>query len=491
METRLTEITVNTGWLRAGLRLLLVLVALAAIGTCAPPRTLMQQIQTIGTLRMATVNSATTYYLSGQGPAGFEYDLARLWADKLGVTLEVVVVADRDAAVQAVLGGRAHFAAGLAVTPTRAEQLRLTPSYRDVTRQVVYRRGTTRPGDFQALDGRLTLPGDLAITDWLAREHPQIEFRRDPDANAEELLVRIARGKLDYSIAPADLVSLNQRYYPALRVAFELEEKAHLAWAFDPDTEQVLYNRAVAFIAGMADAPAMRRIVDRYFGHADRLGFVGGKAFARQVEERLPRWRGDFEAAGERLGFDWRLLAAIGYQESHWNPDAVSPTGVRGLMMLTTRTAREMKVDRLNPRQSIRGGARYLKALKQRMRAMNGHLSEPDLTWMALAAYNIGMGHLMDARRLVQSAGGDPDSWIDVRQTLPKLTQERHFSKTRYGYARGHEAVGYVGNIRAYYDILLWMTSDEDMAMPDSLTRPAPAETTPEEKALSIDVPTL
>ncbi len=462
---------------------------LALLSTCSPSLSILDELRASGTLKMATVNSATTYYLAGNGPTGFEYDLAKLWAENLGVELEVIVVTNRGAAIQAVKTGRANFAAGMAITPQRAEQVRFTQPYFDVMRQVIWRSGGKKPRNYEDLDGNIVLPADIDSAEWLRENKPELEFKVDENANTAELLFRVAENKLDYTVADSTLVKLNQRYYPSLRVAFDLGDASHLAWAFPLQDGTGLYNKAVAFLESVKEEKQLTTIVDRHFGHIERVGFVGGKSFARQVEERLPKWRNDFQDVARKLEMDWRLLAAVGYQESHWNPDAVSPTGVRGLMMLTNDTAREMQVDRLDPRQSITGGARYLDAMKERMPNMAGALAEPDHTWMALAAYNIGIGHLMDARRLVERAGGNPDRWIDVRAALPKLTQERYFPRTKYGYARGHEAVGYVGNIRAYYDILLWMTSDEDMEIPETLTQDTPV--TPEEKALGIDIPVL
>ena len=145
----------------------------------------------------------------------------------------------------------------------------------------------------------------------------------------------------------------------------------------------------------------------------------------------------------------------MGYQESHWNPDAVSPTGVRGIMMLTEATARQLGVeDRVDPRQSIFGGARYLRRIK---RKIPERIAEPDRTWLALAAYNIGFGHLEDARILTQANGGDPDRWEDVREHLPLLADPKWHTRTRHGYARGGQPVHYVENIRYYYDVLLWL----------------------------------
>lgn len=472
---------------RLALRAALVLLALSAIGTCSPGTSPLEELRRGGVLRMATVNSATTYYLGAGGPTGFEYDLARLFAERLGAELQIVVVDDRADAITAVRDRRAHFAAGLAITPSRERRVRFTRPYLEVQPQLVYRADGDRPRTLADVSGRLAIPEHVATAEWLRRRHPEIEFRRESGVNSEELLHRVAAGELYATIADANLVKLNQRYYTDLRVAFDLDETQSLAWAFPPHGGMGLHNKAVEFIEDIRDTPRLHVIRDRYYGHIERLGFVGGKTFARQVEERLPRWREAFQRAGEEFSVDWRLLAAIGYQESHWRQDAVSPTLVRGLMMLTQRTAREVGVDnRRDPFQSIRGGAEYFTAIRSRLPE---RIEEPDRTWIALAAYNIGMGHVMDVRRLVDGAGRDPDSWVDVRAALPWLTQERYYRRTRYGYARGYEAVTYVGNIRAYYDILLWMTSDAEMEIPEALTRDRTP--TPEQRALEIDTPVL
>jgi membrane-bound lytic murein transglycosylase F len=157
---------------------------------------------------------------------------------------------------------------------------------------------------------------------------------------------------------------------------------------------------------------------------------------------------------------DGRLLAAIGYQESHWDPAAISPTGVRGLMMLTRNTASVLGVeDRIDPAQSIPGGAKYLEQLKARLPSS---IKEPDRTWFALASYNVGYGHVQDARAITEQMGKEPDLWAHVKDNLPLLAQHSWYSNTRHGYARGWEPVMYVENIRNYYDILVWLTEGDD-----------------------------
>ena len=190
-------------------------------------------------------------------------------------------------------------------------------------------------------------------------------------------------------------------------------------------------------------------------------------ALRRDYQHRLPKYKPLFIQAGKRHHLDWRLLAAIGYQESKWNSDAVSAEGVRGVMMLTEDTARELKVrDRFDAAESIHGAATYL---RRTLTTIPPHIQEPDRTWYALAAYNIGYGHIEDARGLVQRRCGDPDKCIELKTVLPLLGKSNWFRKTKHGKARGSLAVHYVNSVRRYYDLLVWLTEHGDQKIPLSV----------------------
>jgi membrane-bound lytic murein transglycosylase MltF len=219
-----------------------------------------------------------------------------------------------------------------------------------------------------------------------------------------------------------------------------------------------LLRRVTAFYASLKAEGRLAAILDTYYAGADRFDYIQARVFMEHIEMRLPRYRHWFREAAAEVAVDWRLLAAIGYQESHWDPLATSPTGVRGLMMLTEQTARSLDVvDRLDPRASIFGGARYFVWVRNQIPS---RILEPDRTWFALAAYNVGVGHLEDARILTQTHGKDPDSWTDVREHLPLLTQSKWYTRVKRGYARGWEPVRFVDNIRSYIDILDWVATD-------------------------------
>ncbi|MCP4409155.1 MAG: transglycosylase SLT domain-containing protein [Gammaproteobacteria bacterium] len=224
-----------------------------------------------------------------------------------------------------------------------------------------------------------------------------------------------------------------------------------------------LYQIAMVFRTHIKTLGSITKIKDDIYDEAQHLNFVSTLTFINNVLNRLPKYRDLFETVGEKHGLDWRLLAATAYQESLWNPKAVSPTGVRGLMMLTKITAKELEiVDRLNPQQSVAGGALYLSRLVNRLPK---RITSPNRLWMALASYNIGSGHLEDARILTQRFGANPDRWQDVKKHLPLLARSEWHRQTKHGHARGKEAVQYVRNIRSYYEILVWLTSKQAKIM--------------------------
>jgi membrane-bound lytic murein transglycosylase F len=442
------------------LTLLLVMLVLAACGR--QPDTVLEEVRKEGELVVLTRNSPTTYYEGPEGPTGLEYDLASLFAARLGVRLRMVVPRNFAEIFNLVATRRFHFAAaGLTVTEERQSQVRFGPSYQTITSQLVYRSGNGRPMDLNRLNGRLEVVAGSSHVELLRAlrlEFPELSWYENGRMESEELLSRVWDKTIDYTIADSNELGINQRFYPELRVAMDVSDPQQLAWAFPIYEDTTLYDEAVAFFEEIIANGQLRQLLDRHYGHVEQLDYVGTRRYMRHIEERLPEFRQLFEAAAEATGQDWRLLAAMGYQESHWDPEARSPTGVRGIMMLTLNTMRQLGLDnRLDPEQSITGGARYFRDIKDRLPE---RISEPDRSWLALAAYNVGMGHLEDARVLAERNGGNPDKWVSVKRFLPLLSEKKWYENTRYGYARGREPVQYVENIRSYFDILVWQTME-------------------------------
>jgi len=422
--------------------------------------TVLQQIKQKGELVVATRYSPTTYYIGPSGETGFEYDLARRFADYLGVDLKIVTGANASEVMDLVKSGKANLAAaGIPVSDTMARQVRFGPAYQTITPQLIYRLGGTPPGDLQGLQQvKLDMAAGSIPLELLRRlrqqQLPGLSWTAHTGVASGELLAKVWKGEYQFTVANSNEVAFLQQFYPELRVAFDLTDPKPLAWVFPRRKDSSLYYKAYDFFRKIKNNGVLNQITERYYGHLRDFDYVGTRRFMRHVDNRLPRFMKVFHEAAQQSGFDWRLLAAIGYQESHWNPHAVSPTGVRGLMMLTQDTAQQVQINNRNdPKQSILGGARYLKIVKDNL---PDRILEPDRTWLALAAYNVGLGHLEDARVITQSRGGDPDAWMDVKESLPLLRKKEWYKHTKYGYARGDEAVDYVENIRVYYDLLVW-----------------------------------
>lgn len=441
------------------MRTLWILTLSLLLASCSIPKPLIERIKEEGQLIVITRNNPATYIQEKDKIRGLEYELVEQFAAELGVKVKYVIPASFDEILPAVARGEAHFAAaGLTVTKNRELAVRFTPEYQKVTAQLVYKSGNQRPKTItDTVDGVLEVMAGSSHDDKLqnlATDHPDLNWTAQRAVESTELLNLVYEGLIDYTIANSNEVALSRRFHPELQVAFDLGKEMPVAWAFPHAEDNSLYRAAKEFINRIRKDGSLEQLLERYYGYVEKLGFVDNRTFARHMAQRLPPLIPLFREAAEQTDMDWQLLAAIGYQESHWNAEAVSPTGVKGIMMLTSATAKQMGVeDRTDTAQSIHGGARYLRRVEKKL---PDRIQEPDRTWMALAAYNVGFGHLEDARILTQRSGGDPDKWSDVKQHLPLLSQKKYYKTVKYGFARGKEPVHYVDNIRSYYDLLVW-----------------------------------
>lgn len=463
------------------------------LGTCSPALTPWQKIEKNQVIKIVTVNGPMTYYYGAEGPTGFQYDLVKKFADLHGLGIEVTLAESTREIFEKLKLGEAQIATGVIITPKRGEELNFSVPIVKTTAQLVYRMGSKKPKSLLELgEGILEVGSSSSYAELLeaaSKENPDLKWSVNSEFSDDELLFRVSNGDTDYTVADARLIRISQRYYPNLKVAFDIGEPQWIAWSYTPDTESRLQTMADEFLLSFKTTEEYKRILDRHFGHIDQLGYIDAVTLAKHVRLRLPLYEEYFKQAALDNNLDWRLIAAVGYQESHWNPFATSPTGVRGLMMLTNATARYLGVpDRLDPAQSIEGGARYLRELIDRLPA---EIEEPDRTWIALATYNLGYGHIIDIRKIVSSLGGSPNHWPDIRNRLPLLMQAKWHRRTKYGYARGREGVKYVGNIRSYYDILRWMTSEEELPVPEGIDDPEAVrrELNAPEQAFEIDSP--
>ena len=421
----------------------------------------LQRIRDNGVLRVLTRNGSTTYYESQGAPAGFEYQLALAFANHLDVELEIIPVVSLDDVFSGLVNNQADIAAAaLSITPARQETLLFGPSYLSVKQYFIYNRDVNSPmSSIEDLIGKqIRVISNTAHAEQLKtlqNEHPELTWMESRDLETIDLLEQLADGQIDATIVNSTEYYANRAFYPSFRIAFSAGKPRKLAWAMAASPANAsLIKEMTIFFKGITENGKLARLIDRNFTLNERQTFISTHTFLQMKEERLPEVKGIIEQVAIEYDLDWRLLAAISYQESHWDAKARSPTGVRGMMMLTRSTARELQVDdRLDPLQSLRGGARYYKKLYSRIPA---GIEAPDRSWFALAAYNIGFGHVEDARVITQKLGGNPNLWNDVKENLPLLRQQKWYKPSKYGYARGDEAARYVRNIRDYYSLLTW-----------------------------------
>ncbi len=404
-------------------------------------------------------NGPTTRFLGADGKfSGIEQDMLELFAKDLGVRLRVIERSNFADIVPALRRNIAHLAAaGLNATDEHRSRLIFGPAYLSVQKVVAYNTDQPRPRSVRDLAGkRVAVVAGSSSVEQLRLEGinvPELRWDEVPVADSMTLLDQLSDSEYDFVITDSHIVELAQNFSPNIGKAFTLGGPETLAWALPNDADPLLVNQVHDFFKRINANGSLRILLDRYYGHIERLNQADVFAFLQRRTSVLPQYRDIFQEAQELTGIDWRLLAALGFQESHWDPLATSPTGVRGLMMLTSGTADRMGVtNRLDARQNIIAGARYLKILKD---ALPGRIGEPDRTWLALAAYNVGYGHLEDARILARRRGLNPDSWFDLRKTLPLLARSDYYTTVKRGFARGGEAVILTENIRNYFDILV------------------------------------
>lgn len=429
-------------------------------------RNKLEQIKRAGTLHVLTRNDPTTYYESPEGFTGLEYDLVMLFAEQLGVKVKFETPGTFDDILNRIAKGKADIAAAsLTITEQRSKKMRFAPAYYEVTEQLIYRSGARRPNDVSSLThGIIEVAKSTSHIDSLAylkQDTPELAWNVNDELDTEGLLYLVNEGLIDYTVADSNQTILISRFYPKLNIAFDISEPRQLAWALSPSDDNSLYDEVVRFFDRIKKDKTLDQLLEKHYGHTSSLSYIGNCKFRQHQKSRLPLYQKYFNSAAAQYHIDWRLLAAIGYQESHWLDKAASPTGVEGIMMLTNDTAAELGINnRTDPAQSIDGAARYF---QQRIKIIPEQIPEPDRTWFALASYNVGLGHLEDARTLTKKQGGNPDKWMDVKQRLPLLTEEKWHQQTKHGYARGYEPVKFVENIRSYYDLLVWLTEENQI----------------------------
>lgn len=460
-----------------------LLVATALLTACEPKPSALDQIRARGELRVVTLNSPTSYYLGAHGPEGLEFQLARAFAQELGVNLVIFPVANVRAMQAEMAAGRADIAAAQLTADSSWEIVGDAANvYEHIPQYVVYRRGEKRPrSTLQIESARLAVrtgsPQERLLQRLKRTVAPNLEWI-ETAPRAADPLEDVHQGQADYAIIDAREFSFARHLYPDILVGFTLPEERPVQWIVRRGAPD-LYERVNRFFESMQASGELARLTRQESGNARRFEYLESRTFQKHLNARLSRYRPLFEEAAQLTGVDWRLLAAMGYQESKWNPSAESPNGALGVMMLTLSTAEALGVDdRTDPRQNIIAGAKYFVEVREKLPK---RIPEPDRTWMTIAAYNVGFGHLEDARIITQMRGKNPDSWEDVAEHLPLLAQERWYTRVKRGYARGWEPVQFVTRVQRFLKLLEWQATEPapEQHVRIEVTPPEVAQTKP------------
>jgi len=409
-----------------------------------------------GKLTVLIRNIPTVYYEGPEGKMGFEYDLVKAFADHMGLELKLKVVDSVTDILKAIENGEADLtAAGLTRTDEREKRFLFGPDYFTVQQQVVGNRSHPYPRKVEELQNfdLLVLKNTSYVEELkgLQQQYPYLHWEETDEYSTDQLLEQVWLGKISCTVADSNILAMNRRYFPELMVAFPISEEQHLAWIINKKKIR-LKAKLSQWFTTIKDSGQLAELKDRYYSYIEIFDYVDIKIFTRRISSRLPVIQPYFQEYAEQYDLPWTTLAAKAYQESHWETNAVSPTGVKGIMMLTLPTAKALGVtNRLDPEQSIKGGAQYFRQLLDRIPES---IPEKQRSAFAMAAYNVGMGHIYDARKLARKLGKDPDSWKDIKSVLPLLSRKKYYKTLQHGYARGYEPVRYVDRIFNYRNIL-------------------------------------
>ena len=415
----------------------------------------VKQIQKRGTIRMITTNSATSYYTYRDSPMGFEYDLAKAFADHLGVTLEVIIP-EWDTMFKVLNSVRGDFiAAGITRTESRERIALFSDPYMSVQQKFIHHKLKFNIKNLEQLAGR-TIHVRKGTSyqerlEELKTSGINLHLQLLDDVATEEIIRMVSEKTIKYTIADSNIALLNRRYYPDIKIGLPIQEEEYLGWAVRK-TDKRLRNRINSFLEMAEETGILAKIYEKYYGNLEIFDYFDLKKFHERIKTRLPQYKKIIKTESKKYGFDWRLIAAMVYQESHFDARAKSRTGVRGLMQVTQATAKQMGIkNRLDPKQSMKAGVKFFNLMYKRF----DDIPDPQQKKrFALAAYNVGYGHVKDAQAIARQQGMDVNKWASLEKTLPLLSKRKYYKKTRHGYARGREPVHYVERILTYYDIL-------------------------------------
>ena len=403
----------------------------------------------------------SSYYEVKTEKIGFTYDVLEELSKFLNLDLKVVALDNAASALQMLNDRKIDILADMGIL----DNVNLNYSHTQADYYLVYNSDyLKRPKDHQSIKKHsINIIDSPKIIEQLDQffNKSNIDLVIMNEKNIDEILHLLIEGKIKYTVLSSDELTFYKVDFPEIDIAYKIASDIKYNWALPNNTSNHLPNKLSNFFTDMLKKNKLKYIKQNNLNADTKHSFVGSKNFIKDLTNIFPLYEFYFKSYSKKYNHDWRLLASIGYQESRWNKDAVSYTGVKGIMMLTKNTSIDMKIrDRTDPKESIYGGAKYLRKMLDKV---PNQINQEDKIWYAIAAYNIGFGHVIDAIDMAKRDNKIISDWKSLKPYLLKLSQSKYYKKTKYGYARGWETVKYVQNIRQYYDILVFLDSQDNI----------------------------
>ncbi len=416
----------------------------------------LDRIVASDTLRVISRNHPLSYYLYRGTRRGFDFELLQRFAEEQGIHIEVVLPPTWNDMISWLYQGKGDvIAAQLTITPERKRFVDFTDPYLQVQQVTVGTDEMPPPRSYQQLTGETVLVRRGSSYEERLRQLQRagLDVRLDYlDETVEENdpVQLVAQGRYPLTVVDNTLARLEQHFYPGLEIGMTLSDPQNIAWAVRPNSPK-LREALNDFLRRHQRQTFFNVLKSRYFDDPDRFLKHRSAQLSLARRGRISDYDRYFREAGRITGFDWRLLAAQSYHESRFRPNKVSWAGAVGLMQVMPRTAHEMGIKNVwNPYQNILAGARYMRRLYN---LYKDSASDDDRIRMTLAAYNAGIGHIANARRLAAETGGDSTAWSDVSVALIRLERPEYYQKDGYAFVRGHTVQRYVTDVIGRYRI--------------------------------------
>ncbi|MDF1575137.1 MAG: transporter substrate-binding domain-containing protein [Bacteroidales bacterium] len=446
----------------------------------------LEEIRQYGALKVVTEYNSISYFLYRGQPMGFQFELLQDLANNLNLALEVSVSNDLDKNFADLREGTVDLIAmNLTVTSERKTDVAFTAPLLQ-TRQVLVQR---KPEHWQKMNrvqldselvrNQLDLGGKVVYVQKGSVYEARLSSLSDEigggirieevNMESEQLIHRVALGEIDYAVCDENVGLVNTTYFPELDVGTAISFPQHVAWAVHPRSDSLL-KVIDQWINGFRRTDKYSILYNKYFNNRHSYRSIHSEYYTLR-SGKISRYDDIIKNESERIGWDWRLLASVIFQESRFNPEAVSWAGAFGLMQLMPITAGSYGITPDSPpEEQIRAGASFIKWLDERFDEV---ITDPDeRIKFVLASYNIGLGHIQDARRLAERYNSDPDRWFgSVDEWLLKKSDPDYYSDpvVRHGFARGIETYNFVKDIMNRYEHYKNIVNEELMEVSQSI----------------------